>query len=128
MVARDEPSGVIALWRRATHPQDLTGTEPGSAVKPVIIPQFIDLDTSATVGRLNFQRHGRAGKEASRHSRPDGAGARGEPKSKSKTKKRKEKKRLKKGERNREGSWGTGGGDHEMMKESAEGTIGSRST
>lgn len=37
--------------------KDLAGAKTGASVKPVIIPQFVDLDTFATVGRLKLQRH-----------------------------------------------------------------------
>lgn len=47
----------ISARNAPTHPHDLTRAETGSAVKPVIIPQLVDLDSFATVGRLYFQRH-----------------------------------------------------------------------
>jgi hypothetical protein len=37
--------------------EDLAGAETSAAVKPVIIPQFVDLDTFATVGRLKLHGH-----------------------------------------------------------------------
>lgn len=43
--------------------EDLAGAETGAAVEPVIILQFVDLDSFATVGRLKVQRHDPAGKD-----------------------------------------------------------------
>lgn len=49
-------------WREGrAYPEYLAGTEAGAAIKPVIIPEFVDLDPFATVGRLQIQRHDPAG-------------------------------------------------------------------
>lgn len=50
-------------WRAEgrAYPVCLTGTEAGAAIKPVIIPEFVDLHPSATIGRLQVQRHDPAG-------------------------------------------------------------------
>lgn len=43
--------------------QGLPRAETRSPVKPVIIPQFVDLDSFATVGRLQVQRHDPEGRQ-----------------------------------------------------------------
>jgi hypothetical protein len=48
---RDEGGACRNEGKRA-YPHDCAGTETGAAIEPVIIPQFVDLDPFATVGRL----------------------------------------------------------------------------
>lgn len=48
--------------------EDLTGTETGAAVKPVIISEFIDLDPFAIVGDGHGQCHGPEGGRGGGHS------------------------------------------------------------
>lgn len=49
----DERDHSGCAWRnKIAYPEYLTGTETGAAIKPVIIPQLVDLDPFATVGRL----------------------------------------------------------------------------
>lgn len=40
--------------------QELAGAKPRSPIKPVIIPEFVNLDALANAGRLRLQRHDRA--------------------------------------------------------------------
>lgn len=47
----------MSAKKRRAYPEYLAGTETGAAIKPVIIPEFVDLDPFATVGRLQVQRH-----------------------------------------------------------------------
>ena len=54
-VSRDErrnPARRALGQTKTAYPEYLTGTEAGAAIEPVIIPQFVDLDPFATVGRL----------------------------------------------------------------------------
>lgn len=45
------------------YPHNLPRAEARSSVKPVIIPQLVDLNSFATVGGLQVQRHGPGGRE-----------------------------------------------------------------
>lgn len=44
--------GACRNEKETAYPHDCAGTETGAAVEPVIIPQLVDLDPFATVGRL----------------------------------------------------------------------------
>lgn len=49
--------------------ENLAGAKPRPPIKPVIIPEFVDLDALANAGRLELQRHGRTGWEKSKRWR-----------------------------------------------------------
>lgn len=60
-VAVARPARRMSRREERSYPEYLAGTKAGAAIKPVIIPEFVDLDPFATVGRLQVQRHDPAG-------------------------------------------------------------------
>lgn len=40
-----------------TYVQELPSTKTSTSIKPVVISQFVDLDSFAIAGRLHLQRH-----------------------------------------------------------------------
>ena len=51
------------MKRASSYVENLAGAKPRSPIKPVIIPEFVDLDALAIAGGLKLQRHDPAGRK-----------------------------------------------------------------
>ena len=56
------------MERARSYVENLAGAKPRSPIKPVIIPEFVDLDALAIAGGLKLQRHDPAGRKGGESS------------------------------------------------------------
>lgn len=56
------------MKRASSYVENLAGAKPRSPIKPVIIPEFVDLDALAIAGGLKLQRHDPAGRKGGESS------------------------------------------------------------
>ena len=56
------------MERTSSYVENLAGAKPRSPIKPVIIPEFVDLDALAIAGGLKLQRHDPAGRKGGESS------------------------------------------------------------
>ena len=56
------------MKRASSYVENLAGAKPRSPIKPVIIPEFVDLDALAIAGGLKLQRHDPAARKGGESS------------------------------------------------------------